>query len=98
VPELLVVEVVEYVCTPHSKSYEIRPYLYQASSDWLPAAEYSTSATGPVRAGGTTVPRTCLIRLSTDLPVSQNVSCHPFDAYGSATRPCVMYEAGAHMK
>ena len=71
---------------------------YHCSSAELPAAEYSTSAIGPVRCGRITVPRSSLMRDRIVSATSKKYFSMPMFGAGAVTRPLPMYEPGAHMK
>jgi hypothetical protein len=74
------------------------PLTYHSRSPEFPAAEYSTSAIGPVRAGVTARPRDFLISVRMRFDEAQkNASC-PTVGRGRVTRPSRTYEPGDHMK
>ena len=66
------------------------PLRYHWSSAELPAAEYSTSAIGPVRSGRITVLRCSLMRASTFSPASKKYFSMPMFGAGAVTRPAPM--------
>jgi hypothetical protein len=74
------------------------PLRYHWSSAELPAAEYSTSAIGPVRSGGITVLRDCLMWLRIVSETSKKYRSMPMFGAGSVSRPWFLYAPGAHMK
>ena len=62
---------------PVSKLYAMTSRLYQCSSALLPAAEYRTSAIGPVRSGRIAVFRCSLIRLRIWSPAAKKYFSTP---------------------
>jgi hypothetical protein len=73
--------------------------LYQCSSALLPAAEYRTSAIGPVRSGRIAVSRTPLIRLRMRSPAAKKYFSMPMFAWtASPSSRLGRYVPGAHMK
>src|SRR5215217_7363908 len=84
---------------PVSKLYAMTPRLYQCSSALLPAAEYRTSAIGPVRSGRIAVLRTSLIRLRILEPAAKKYFSTPMFACTASPSPrSGRYAPGAHMK
>ena len=84
---------------PVSKLYAMTPRLYQCSSALLPAAEYRTSAIGPVRSGRIAVLRTSLMRLRIRSPAAKKYFSTPMFACTASPSPrSGRYAPGAHMK
>ena len=89
----------KYRSAPVSKLYAITSRLYQCSSALLPAAEYSTSAIGPVRSGRIAVFRCSLIRLRIWSPAAKKYFSMPMFAWSRSPSPrSGRYAPGAHMK